>query len=163
MQDEMKSKKPNDKRSFSTMTRKAYTSSAQKGQELTPNPTDPAAWEAILSNLKTGGAAEPPKDVEGVRSKFLEERGYQHDPVWRSQNWKKGVEEALPAGVAPLQRNITPDTTRLAQVLPAGWKFKERYDPLIEQFVGLMIRDGKKAKAERVCFHNNNCRFGILH
>ena len=147
----MKSKNPSNKRSFSTMARRSYTLSTFRRQELTQGAPDSASYEAVLASIRAG-------EVSTDSSKWLEERGYQFQPVWRNQNWKQGVEETLPEGVTGLQKNITPDTDKMADVLPNGWKFKERYHPLVEQVVGLMIRDGKKAQAERVCIAQfNNC------
>ncbi|KAF2103855.1 ribosomal protein S7 [Rhizodiscina lignyota] len=149
MQEALKSKTPNSKRSFSTMAGRMITASARTHQDLTQNPTDPAAWDAVLANLNAGDSSAVAENTGAERSTWLEERGYQFDPVWRSQNFKQGVQEALPAGVTGLQKSMSPDTTKVTDVLPNGWKFKERYDPLVAQFVGLMIRDGKKATAER--------------
>jgi len=35
--------------------------------------------------------------------------------------------------------------------LPPGSNHKYRYDPLVEQMVGLLVRNGKKSVAQRVC------------
>jgi len=35
--------------------------------------------------------------------------------------------------------------------LPPGSNYKYRYDPLVEQMVGLLVRHGKKSVAQRVC------------
>jgi len=110
---------------------------------------DKEAQEKLPKVMKDAIKASKPSSS---RSFSTSTRSRQDDMLQMMSDNPQTPAAIVGSGLAPIEKAPTGVKFGLPTLpLPADHNLHHRYDPLIDQLVGLLIRDGKKDVARRVC------------
>ena len=161
MKDAMKKTgdKPSSSRSFSTF-RRSFSTSAPRHLEQVQVPTSEGLDQALLST--SSGLRAPPstREEQDYPGQFFEideheayliASGQAPDPILMQRQIQKETQDSVGLKFPPPSEGAIVHSGFGKRKHRVGTRRgQQRYDSVVDQVVGLIMKDGKKAKAQRV-------------